>query len=421
MLVQDAVLPAAAHLTGRHADRVLQAAVDAVGGRLERARACHLHYRPGRDVVVRFHSEVAWGGDAPVTETLVAATSAGGPPPGTLPVEAMTADGETLSVGVWRWPFDPVLLGLADAVTPSRVAAFLGERNHGRPQLEVLVYRPTQRAVVRSVDERGQTYYLKSVPPAELADLVERHDLLGAAGVPVPEIVRHDDDLGLMAMTPLHGLTVRDRIKRGHRSLPGPDEYERLYAAFAAAPLRRRTAPMTRTRAALHHGAMLGSVLPGERPRLDRIDELLAPAAERADARVGPAVHGDLYEAQLVTGHGRWHAARITGVLDLDDAGPGDPLDDRATVLAHLIERVVDLPDADRHPLTNYLHTLRSSFGEHVDVAELDLVVAGVLVGLATGPFRIQRPRWQFAVRRRLALVERLASDPGLRRLRIRR
>ena len=122
-----------------------------------------------------------------------------------------------------------------------------------------------------------------------------------------------------------------------------------------------------------------------------------------------------------MTGHGRWGAATIAGVLDLDDAGPGDPLDDRATVIAHLIERIVDGENASNRGITTYVQQLRSAFSERVDPVELDLVTAGALVGLATSPFRIQRPRWPQAVRRRLAVAERLASNPGQSALRVRR
>jgi phosphotransferase family enzyme len=417
--VDDAVLPAAAHLTGSRADRVLAAAVAAVGGTLQRARPCHLHYRPGRDVVVRFDSSVCWGGRAPVTETLIAATHVAGPPDGTLPVEAITADGVTLSVGVWRWPFDPVLLGLGDAVTPSRAAVLLAGLSDGRVRLEVVSYRPTQRAVVRAVDAQGGEVYIKAVPPGDVEDLVDRHRRLLAVGVPVPEVLRHDAGRGLIVTAALGGLTVRDRIKRGHRTLPAAGQYEELYLRLAAARLGRRRHAINRTRAALHHATMLAAVLPSSRPRLDRLAEHLAPATHRADDRSGPTIHGDLYEAQLVTGRGRGRAGTLTGVLDLDDCGPGDPYDDRATVLAHLIDRVVDDEGAPRRRIADYVGTLRSSFGEQVDAGELDLVTAGTIVGLATGPFRLQRPRWQAAVRRRLAVAERLASSPGERRLRL--
>jgi hypothetical protein len=416
MLVDDHVLPAAAHLTGPGAHHVLEAAVAAAGGRLQSARACHLQYRPGHDVVVRFDGRVRWAGGAPVEETLLAATTTSGPPPGTLPVEAATPDGATLAVGVWRWPYDPLVTGLRDAVTPSSCATFLAGLVAGPVGLEVVAYRPTQRAVVRVHGADG-VVYVKVLPPDQVGALVDRHERCRAAGLPVPTILRHDPERGLVAMAELAGATIRERLRSGRGPLPAPDQYEALFAGFAAA---ERGGPLLPGRAAtgVRHAAMLASVLPSERGRLADLSGHLEAAAGRAAERSGPTIHGDLYEAQLVTGRGH-RAGVITGVLDLDDAGRGDPLDDRATVIAHLVERALETGGASGSRVARYARELRAAFAAHVDPVELDLVVAGALTGLATGPFRLQRPRWARAVRRRLTIAARLASSPGERTLRI--
>lgn len=417
MLVDDDVLPAAAHLTGADARHVLAAAIHAAGGQLERARACHLQYRPGHDVVVRFDGRVRWGGEDAVDETLLAATTTSGPPPGTLPVEAATADGATLSVGVWRWPFDPLLTGLRDAVTPSSCATFLDGLATGPVRLHVVAYRPTQRAVVR-VTAADRVVYVKALPPDQVATLVDRHERFLAAGLPVPAILRHDRDRGLVAMAELPGPTIRDRLRSGRGPLPDAGQYDALFAGLAGADLGGSLLP-GRAATGVRHAAMLASVLPSERGRLEVLAGRLGVAAARAAERSGPTIHGDLYEAQLVTGRGRHRARMITGVLDLDDAGRGDPLDDRATVIAHLVERALETGGAAGTRVARHARELRRSFATQVDPVELDLVVAGALTGLATGPFRMQRPRWAGAVRRRLAIAARLASSPGERTLRI--
>lgn len=414
MPVDDALLPAAAHLTGPHAHLVLDAALDAVGGELDRSRPCHLHYRPGHDIVVRFNTRVRWAGRHPVDETLVVGVAVDGPPAETLRVEATTDDGQALAVGVWRWPFDPVLGGLADAVTPSSAAALLDGRAAGRLALDVVVYRPTQRAVVRAVDRAGTVFYIKVLPPAEVADLVDRHQRMRDAGVPVPVVFAHDAARGIVAMEALAGRTVRERIKRGHRQLPPAEAYEQVYAALACVELPKARRVSSRISSGIHHARMLATVLPAEQGRLDRLVHLLTPAAERSLERSGPTIHGDLYEGQLVTGRGLGHTNTIAGVLDLDDAGPGDPLDDRATVIAHLLSRAMD----DRGPtggrIASYAAALRCAFGRQVDLGELDLATAGTLIGLATGPFRTQQHRWQQAAATRLQTAMRLATRPGI-------
>ena len=413
MLIDDPWLPAAAHLTGRAARDVLTPAVSAAGGELHGSRPCHVQYRPGHDLVVRFDAWVSWSGRPAVDETLIAAATADGPPPGTVPVEATTADGQHLVVGVWRWPFDPMIDGLAEAVTPASVARLLAGIVTGPVKLTVVAYRPTQRAVVRAVDATGRVHYLKAVAPASVAALAERHRALTAAGVPVPAITRRDVEMGVVAMEAMPGPTIRERVKDGDRPWPPGDEYERIMAAVARAEIPGAESVPGRAELAGRHAAMLAAVMPAERWRLETLTDELTGAADRAATRHGPTIHGDLYDAQLVTAPGRQGGVRITGLLDVDDAGPGDPVDDRATVLAHLLVRTLDGGASERRAMAAYVSHLRGCFASTVDPVELDLVTAGALVGLATGPFRVQQHGWRHAVRRRLGLAERLVRHAG--------
>ncbi|CAM5784837.1 Aminoglycoside phosphotransferase domain-containing protein OS=Cellulomonas persica OX=76861 GN=CPE01_09740 PE=4 SV=1 [Cellulomonas persica] len=92
----------------------------------------------------------------------------------------------------------------------------------------------------------------------------------------------------------------------------------------------------------------------------------------------GPVVptHGDLHEAQLlVDGTGR-----VSGLLDVDTAGPGHLVDDVACLLAHL--------HAVR-PLTPELVAVAQCWTAEaagiVDQGALRVRVAGVLLSLAAG------------------------------------
>lgn len=421
MLIADAVLPAAGHLTGPSAGDVLRAALAAAGGTLHQVRPCQVQYRPGHDVVVRFDATVSWSGRPPVDETLIAATTVDGPPPGTLPVEAETPAGDTLAIGVWRWPFDPFVTGLAAAVTPSSVARLLDGIATGPVRVEVVAYRPTHRAVVRAIDATGAVHYLKAVDPSTAAPLAERHAVLRAAGVPVPAITRCAAESGVIAMEALLGPTVRERLKSGERPWPETAEYEQVFAAFAGAIIPEAAKVPNRAHVAMRHGAMLASVVPAERWRLDRLTDALADAADRGKGRSGPTIHGDLYDAQLVTQSGPGGGASIAGVLDIDDSGPGDPVDDRASVLAHLLIRALDrdVDAGERRATAAYADHLRRSFAKHVDPVDLDLSTAGALVGLATGPFRVQQHGWRHEVRRRIGLAERFVRHAGEESLRI--
>jgi aminoglycoside phosphotransferase len=401
VLIEDDVLPAAAHLAGPHARAVLAPVVEAAGGDLRSARPCHVQYRPGQDVVVRFTASVSWNGAAPVPETLLAGTSVAGPPPGAVPMVAHDGERE-LTVGVWRWPFDPVLRALPDVVTPGRIDRLL--RGHlTRPlRVEVLAYRPTERVVARVTDAVGRCVYVKVVEPRRTAALVERHDRLRAGGVPVPEVVASDPLQGWFAMAPLHGPTMRERIKADAAPWPSAASLLELTGAVAGVALPRAAPVRRRLDDAILHGAMLTTVMPDQRPRIERLTAALGEAVATDDVSF-QTIHGDLHEAQIVV-----DGARVTGVLDVDDAGPGDGLDDLATMLAHLRFRAAS---ADNGPAIDaYVLALERDLHRVVDARALAARTAAVLVGLATGPFRIQQRGWRHDVRRHLATAEQVVA-----------
>lgn len=408
-VLDDAVLPAAAYLTSPAAADVLGAALAAGGAELRSSEPNHVQYRPESDLVVRYKAEVAYPDGRVAVETLVAATTVHGPPPGTVPVEAELDDGEVLSVGVWRWPFDPVLVGLEAAVVPAQAQDRLAGIVAGPVQLEVVAYRPCERTVVRVTGPDGGELYVKVVPPHQVAELAERHRALGAAGVPVPEVLIADEATGWIAMTALRGPTLRQQLKTGARPWPGADAFRDLTRQFAAADLPQVAPVRPRVFDASGHAAMLATVVKHQKARLDELAARFRAAEDRVRVRCGAIIHGDLYEAQLVL-----DGERISGVLDIDDAGPGDPLDDFANLLGHLVYRATTTTDAAiRAAIGDYAIELRRRFGADIDPAELDEAIAAVLVGLATGPYRIQQAGWEQVVLQQLDHAERLLDGGG--------
>jgi aminoglycoside phosphotransferase len=422
-LPADDHLPGAAHLVGDDADDILATALTVSDGRLYGARACHVQYRPGSEAVVRYDACVSWSGRPPVRETLLASTHRGGPLPGTVALEASVA-GRDLTVSVWRWPFDPVLTALSDLVTPGRAEARLAGLVRGPVAIHVAAYRPTERAVVRVDDADGRSIWVKILPPdttesCAVSELAERHRRFRIAGVPVPEVVADDPAAGWLALTDVPGPTLRDRLKAGGGSLPAAAGLVDLLRRVRATPLEG-AALRTRTQDASGHAAMLATVAPELRPRLECIVEALTPEVAASQLRSAP-VHGDLHEGQLVL-DGR----RIAGVLDVDDAGLGDPLDDLATILAHLrFRRTMAEPTPTARRLTAYVDHLTDTFtASATEIGcrpdELRRVTAAALVGLATGPFRIQQPDWITSTERVLADAEALLglyTAPGERDL----
>jgi aminoglycoside phosphotransferase len=407
--LRDDVLPAAAHLAGPRARPMLQAALDAVGGQLGTLRTSQVQYRPGSDVVSRYEATVSWHGAPAVRETLLASTTTGGAPTGTLPV---TADigGIEVEVGVWRWPFDPHLPALGSVVTPVHAAERFGL--DAPPALEVVAYRPTERAVVRVATPSGRLMYAKVLRPGAVGPLVDRHRALAAAGVPVPAVLDHDDHAGWLLMEALEGDTLRTRLKQSRPPWLPPDELARVLRELRGADVGSVEA-RNRATDALGHAAMLREVVGAEcRAQLDRIcdhvDRVITSSADRPNT----TVHGDLYEAQLVVG-----GDVVTGVLDIDDAGVGDPLTDMATMVAHLTYRSITTADESRRrEVAAYASCVRHRFQDDVEAGFgldrrcLDELTGAVMVGLATGPFRVQQRGWRHDVARVLHRAELLLS-----------
>lgn len=405
--IDDSELPAARHLVGPDAVDVLRVPVEAAGGELLSARPEQVQYRPGSDVVVRYSAQVSWNGQPASRDTLSASSTIHGSHAGTVGVTATTPDGP-LDVGVWRWPFDPVLVALSHVVSASSVADVLrsvhGPLDPHRVRLEVVAYRPTDRAVLRvdveSADGgRGTLAYLKIVAPGAAPAIAERHRQLLAAGVPVPRVDGLDAAQGLIVLAPLEGPTLRELIKNDADGWPECSEFDRLADGFASAPLHDRANVSRLTDGALH-ARMLATVMPATAARLgelaERFETTPAPPADTI-------IHGDLHEAQIIMDHGS-----IVGVLDIDDAGPGLAVDDRANVLARLAYRATT-DTARSATIRTYADRLRLHSLARFDPSTLDLHTAAALTGLATGPFRLQSPRWRDTVVELLDVIDEIS------------
>ena len=395
-LLSDRAMPAVQFLTGPDAVDVLRAPVEAAGGQLLSATPRNVQYRPGSDLIVKFAAEVSWP-DRPVKrETIIAAAKADGVHDGAIPVAAIV-NGRRVEVGVWRWPFDPVLVGLRAAVTPKSAAELCQIDDATSVSIKVIAFRPTERAVVR-VSTPTEVLYLKVVSPSVLPALVSRHHAATAAGVPVP-VVRHSfADLGIAVFEELTGPLLKDEIKAGRSTWPEADDFDRLADQFACIDADLSVVP-SRVAHGVLHAEMLRTVGGLDGIQLGRLTD--AFAAFDSDVEL-QTIHGDLHEGQIVVDGGR-----IAGVLDLDDLGTGSPLEERANLLGFLRYRAVTLP-AHRSRITNYADRLRqdcaTGYGRH----DLDIATAAVVVGLATGPFRIQQTNWHDTVSTLIAHAESL-------------
>ncbi len=391
-------------LTGPRAQGLLSAAVATAGGQLVSWRARQVDHRPGRSTTVSYAARVRWA-DGEREDTLAATiggpavTAADGLHPGVLRLNDGIRD-----VAVWRMPLDPGLPALAAALAPRAVAHLLAAYGVAGvdPQtvrLAVRAYRPGRRAVIEARAGAARLF-LKVVRPHTVQALHRRHTALGSQGFPVPTSLGWTDD-GLLVLAALPGESMRVRMLDGGRLPTGADLLGLLDRLPAQLDLPHRP---SWTSAAAHYARVVGAAVPDQAERAAALAARITAGTAQPPDRL---VHGDLYEAQLLlTG------AEITGVLDVDSAGPGRRADDLACLVAHAL--VLGLSRPEQAPR---LHAVaagwHADFRRRVDPVELDLRVAGVLLSLATGPHRVQEAGWPDGTRRRVDLVQDWVERAG--------
>ncbi len=319
---------------------------------------------------------------------------------GVIPDGAVVVRHDDAEIGVWALPNDPSLPGLASALhldTVNELLAGLGASERAT-SVRLRAYRPSRRAVIH-VEAGTASIFLKVVPPGEAAALHDRHRHL-AATLPVPESLGVSADLGVVVMRSLPGEDLRTVLRRGAppphpaeiaaipQSLPDPVGSDRVSSPLRA--VDRLTDLLTR-------------ITPECRPLLESLRESIGP--ETAEASV--ATHGDYHESQILVEGGR-----IRGLVDVDTYGWGRPGDDAATMLAHLDL----LSPTCRRPqqVRDLALALNRQWDRVLDPVDLRRRVAAVALGLAVGPFRVQRPQWPTEVADRIRAAARWIESARL-------
>jgi Ser/Thr protein kinase RdoA (MazF antagonist) len=397
-------------LTGPGAGGLLRSAVGNSGGVLHNWQLDHVDHRPGRSTKALYRTQVSWpeldGPQAPAREELFGASAHIGEREKNLYVAEQTlvmTDGD-INVRVWRYPHDPWLPMLPQVCYPDivgRTLADLGVALGPDPAepiaIDVVSYRPGRRAVLRA-SQGPAAVYLKVMQPHRSGEIVERHQRLLAAGVPVPEVIAHHQGLVVLAELPGRPL-ARAVIDEGMDSCRAEDLVallDRLPASMYSLPLRP---PWTDS--VEFYAGIVASAVPALGPRLDalvrEIREGLSALEQRMDMRPHDVVHGDFYEAQVFVQDGK-----VVGLLDIDTVGPGRRADDLACLLAHL-SVLADYGNAGRidrgmqERVEDAIREWLGTFEERVDPTELALRSAGVVLSLATGPHRQQEAAWEAA------------------------
>lgn len=352
---------------------------------ISRVRPIQAAWRPGRSLTMRY-KVTARGGRLDGENDLVAVI-------GELPDGVSVVEGPDVEVGVWVLPDDPQLPGLRSALdlaTVSRLLSDLGAPDRAY-STRLRAYRAGRRAVVQ-VDAGGSSLFIKAVPPPRIEALHNKHRFL-ADHLPVPDSLGLAADLGLVVMRAVPGVDLRTALRDGKPSA--------LDAAAIASLVSSLPEPKPEWRSWSPEESLSGSVellsllLPEEQDRLRRL--ALEIGYENRD-RDAP-VHGDFHGAQILV-----DGPSVIGMIDVDTYGWGRCGDDAATMLAHLHL----LASSCGHPesVVQLARSLNRLWDSATDPVRLRQKTAAHVLGLATGPFRVQSRNWALETRSRIDIAE---------------
>ena len=385
--LHDPALPAVEVLLGPDAAGPLQVALTAADVTLGRVRARQVTWWPGRSITVRYEAYSESG--EPLPQVVACA--------GSIPAGATILEADDVRIGVWILPNDPGLPGLASILDPRTLRPMLQSVGvtATRISTRLRAYRPGRRAVVQ-VDTDRTRLFVKLGRPKTIRELHETHRLM-AEVLPVPESLGFDPDLGILVMPSGLGHTLRETLDGGEAT-PEPHSLEDLLLALPAPVVSGRVrSPIGRLGSLTN---LLRHVAPDQAGLLEDLVGRIGPETD------GPTVpsHGDFHDGQLLV-----HEGQITGLLDVDTYGVGHPADDPATMLGHLESRRPHSPRPD--DIADMTSALTSIWSRRIDARELRSRTSAVMLGLATGPFRVQQDGWPASVRDRIRRADEVMRD----------
>jgi hypothetical protein len=413
--IRDEEVPAVGALLGPAAIEVVAEGVTEEGGSVRAVRPIQVSYHPGDRITVTYEADIDWPEGYSSEDLVVALARPEGPPDGSVPVER-----DDTTIGVWRLPHDPRLPGLVSASDPAFVRSLLDEVGAppGAVELAQRSYWPRMRAVIEvsKVASRHQLVFrpgegiapkppkqltfLNVVRPEDCEELVRLHEQL-APRLPVPVCLHSVEELGILVLEAKPGDTLWACVQDEIEPVPGPDVLVTLLDRLAELQLdgeRKDTTGEVAQRSA----RLLRAVLPEEAGRIDRFMERLGEDSDEALI----TTHGDFHEVQVLIDQGG-----ISALLDIDDVGPGQRIDDLA-MMAGRFWSFGPFEPYGREQIEGYALELLRAFGELVDPVELHRRVAGVLFARATSPFRGQDQGWPSIAKRAIGLAEDWLERP---------
>ena len=234
---------------------------------------------------------------------------------------------------LFQFPDDPSLPGLREAAQPETAVRLVNRHVFAvgtrRLLVEVVRYRPGDRAVLRhKVGKAG--FYVRILKPRRMASFLSAQSLILNSEFVVPRLAGHWDSGGVLWMSEIPGRNLRRQIRRGRAPDCRPilDGLESLWnmpedsgggQTFDLPGAYRRAKRTFRHNVRAEDAAFGG--LSSAVNALDPFIQSWRPSA---------MAHNDFYDDQmLVLPDGR------VAVVDFEEAGPGDPMLDVGSFLAH--------------------------------------------------------------------------------------
>ena len=230
---------------------------------------------------------------------------------------------------IWLHPADPRLPALAPASFDHSAAVLLermGLQLTGSPNL--LAYRAGKRAVFRMRGAAGDMY-LKVVRPKIVEELARVHTALADAGLPVPRIIAWGQ-FGLIAMESAAGIGL-SKVLNDLSAEAVLDEIDLVRSRLAGVDLQRDARASLARRVDWYKARLRASAANDETLKL-LVEALIGELGEPVPQQRTATVHGDLHIGQIFM-----QDDSISGLIDVDTTGTGNPVDDEAAFIGHLV------------------------------------------------------------------------------------
>lgn len=321
----DTSAEVAAFLTSSAAEDIISAALATHGWGLVEYSCDKPHIRPGAGVSVSYFV-TAQGSDRDFTTHLTATTenvdTSGAVVTFTDP-EGIVVD----PIHVWQFPNDPKLPALAAATDVPTMAQVLPSDTL---DANVVVYRPTRRAVIEYLDETGTIAFGKVLHPKTAAELVRRTNAVAEGSAPIPKILYSNPE-GLVVSEVAVGEALSNVIAFDPaRAISMIAELEQCLDALGPAVAALDEHPSWAVRVS-QYAATAAELIPDMAEESLKVAEFVEQVLEEDRGGDDVATHGDFFEANvLVSDDG------ALTMIDLDHVGPGKRNDDWGCLLAHV-------------------------------------------------------------------------------------